>query len=348
MNKQLLAIALPALAGTASAHEATYQITATWYEPQTQPKNSIFEGSFVYDEDTHEVSGLTGMLSESMTGMGHGHGQRHVDGGGDMNWLSLTNQRRDLARHGPSAEPSPRCSRTRTPTPSRRIPSTSAPDGWTPGSGMGLYYGFPNPGANPGNAMRADLRAGRSLADLTTAQLNKIAYADCTGRHDGADLHDRHQRGGWGTVGRWTAFRTRRSSRQRCGPGTYALMLAGLRCTWGGPPPPVGRFGRLDAALTGHRRGTVVSPIGRCSRTRGRSAPPGRHRRDVRHPAGGAGGPVPRLVSAQVSTLDPVTIRGARVPTQPSLGATGPDPAALAARRGSTSRRALAGRHIPA
>lgn len=56
---------------------------------------------------------------------------------------------------------------------------------------------------------------------------------------------------------------------------------------------------------------------------------------------------VPRLVSAQVSTLDPVTIRGARVPTQPSLGATGLDPAALAARRGSTSDSARLLEDIP-
>lgn len=52
MKKQFLAIALAALAGTASAHEVTYNITATWFEPMTQPRDSIFKGSFVYDEHT--------------------------------------------------------------------------------------------------------------------------------------------------------------------------------------------------------------------------------------------------------------------------------------------------------
>lgn len=229
MNKQLLAIALAALAGTASAHEATYQITATWYEPQTQPKNSIFEGSFVYDEDTHEVSGLTGMLSESMTGMGMGMGKGMSMGGGDMNWLSLTNQLvtwHDMALGGTFAAVF-KNPNTNTFT---KDPLYLGTDGWTPGSGMGLYYGFPNPGANPGNAYALIFVPDDPLADLTTAQLNKIAYADCApGGMMGPTCMTGTSVEGWGTVGTMDGVPYSQVITAAVPePGTYALMLAGL------------------------------------------------------------------------------------------------------------------------
>ena len=44
-----------------------YRVVATWYEPQTQPNDSIFTGSFTLDSTTRSVSALSGTLTESMT-----------------------------------------------------------------------------------------------------------------------------------------------------------------------------------------------------------------------------------------------------------------------------------------
>jgi hypothetical protein len=76
------------------AQEVAYNITLTFYEPETAPENSIFVGSFDYDASTHAVTGLQGLLSESMTGPGTtpynpATGPGVSDG---MTWLSLNNQ----------------------------------------------------------------------------------------------------------------------------------------------------------------------------------------------------------------------------------------------------------------
>ena len=52
------------------AAQLTYNVTAIFYEPDTQPNNTIFTGTFVYDTTTQAISGLKGTLSESMTGDG--------------------------------------------------------------------------------------------------------------------------------------------------------------------------------------------------------------------------------------------------------------------------------------
>lgn len=57
-------------APAAQAARLTYTVTAIFYEPDTQPNNTVFTGSFVYDTTTHAISGLHGTLSESMTGDG--------------------------------------------------------------------------------------------------------------------------------------------------------------------------------------------------------------------------------------------------------------------------------------
>lgn len=71
MKRTLMAMALVAsfaAAPMAQAATSTYNITTTWFEPDTQPKNSIFTGSFTFDDVTHAVTNLTGTLTESMTG----------------------------------------------------------------------------------------------------------------------------------------------------------------------------------------------------------------------------------------------------------------------------------------
>jgi len=46
----------------------SYQIKATFFEPDTQPQDTIFTGSFTLNSTTLTVSGLSGLLTESMTG----------------------------------------------------------------------------------------------------------------------------------------------------------------------------------------------------------------------------------------------------------------------------------------
>lgn len=71
MKKAVIATALLtafAAAPVAQASTGTYNIVTTWYEPDTQPKNTIFTGSFSFDDVTHTVTNLQGSLTESMTG----------------------------------------------------------------------------------------------------------------------------------------------------------------------------------------------------------------------------------------------------------------------------------------
>lgn len=94
MKKRLLiAGALALLGGIQIAQAATYNITTTWYEPETQPRDSVFIGSFDYDAATHSVTNLQGLLSESMSGDAIAYNPASGPRGTDnMNWVPLTNQ----------------------------------------------------------------------------------------------------------------------------------------------------------------------------------------------------------------------------------------------------------------
>ena len=58
-------------AGSSAAATAsninTYNVVETFHEPMTQPNDSIFTGSFTYNSITQTVSNLTGSLTESMS-----------------------------------------------------------------------------------------------------------------------------------------------------------------------------------------------------------------------------------------------------------------------------------------
>lgn len=62
-------LSLIVAAPLAQASVKTYNVVTTWYEPDTQPKDSIFTGTFAYDDVTKQVTNLTGGLTESMTGV---------------------------------------------------------------------------------------------------------------------------------------------------------------------------------------------------------------------------------------------------------------------------------------
>jgi len=141
----------------------TYNITETFYEPQTQPSNTIFQGTFDYDSLTRTVTNLKGSLSESMTG--------------NTVWISLTNQLvswYDATLGGTFAA-------TFKNTNTNTFWTGTGGDGWSPAAGIavgGVYYGFPNSAANPQNAYALIFVPDNPLAALTQAQIDKLAYAD--------------------------------------------------------------------------------------------------------------------------------------------------------------------------
>jgi hypothetical protein len=146
----------------------TYNVVETIYEPMTQPKNSIFVGAFTFDSTTAAVSNLRGILSESMTGAQIAYPND------TMTWLSLNNQLSsvyDSTLGGLLVT-------TFLLTTTNTLWTGAGGDGWAPGTGSGMYYGFP--GTNPGNAYaRIFVNTANPTAALTQAQIDKLAYADC-------------------------------------------------------------------------------------------------------------------------------------------------------------------------
>ena len=165
------ALCLAASAQIAQAAIVTYNVKETFFEPDTQPKDTIFIGQFDFDNVANTVSNLQGVLSESMTGVS----------AATMNWLTLSNQLSAVydATLGGLLVTTFLNNNTNTLT---TMPMFNGTDGWSPGTGNGLYYGnmgMPM-GANAGNAYaRIFVNTANPLAALTQAQINKLAYADC-------------------------------------------------------------------------------------------------------------------------------------------------------------------------
>lgn len=152
-----------------------YNVVETFYEPDTQPNNSIFIGSFTLNATKGTVSNLRGILSESMTGGATGYPND------TMNWLTLDYQLSSLydATLGGLLVTTFRLNSTNTLL-------TQGGDGWMPGAGNWFYYGYTSTDAgvsNPGNAYaRIFVNTANPTAKLTQAQLDKLAYADCAPR----------------------------------------------------------------------------------------------------------------------------------------------------------------------
>jgi len=173
-----------------------YRVMATFHEPDTQPNDSIFIGTFRLNASAGAVSGLQGKLSESMTG---GPNPYPND---SMAWVPLTHQLSSLRVTLDGAEgwlvTTFRLDNTNT---LAQDPKYGGTDGWAPGSGMGLYYRYP--AANPGNAyVRIFVGWRDPTTALTQSQLDKLAYADCAQRGMmGATCMTGTSLAGYGTVG---------------------------------------------------------------------------------------------------------------------------------------------------
>lgn len=218
----------------AYAAASNYNITETFLEPETQPNNSIFKGSFTYDSSTHTISNLYGQLSESMTYAK------------DMVWLNLSNQL--VSWYDSSLGGTFAAVFKNTNTNTFYNPGGAGPrpvgggDYWSPQVGAdmgGIYYGFPKAANNPGNAYALIFVPDNPLAALTQAQIGKLAYADCVPTAAGGMLAGGGMMGavcmtgtslaGYGAIGTMAGYPVSEAITAAVPePETYAMMMAGL------------------------------------------------------------------------------------------------------------------------
>lgn len=174
-----------------------YRVVQTHYEPDTQPRDSVFTGSFAIDKLTGAVTELEGMLTESMTGSPN----LPVPGYG-MTLLPL--------KHQLSVVEAPELGGVLVTTfmfnHTNTLLAAGGGDGWAPGSGQGVHYGFP--GTNPGNAyVRVFINPADPTAPLTQAQIDKLAYADCApGGMMGAVCMTGTTVAGYGSIGTMSGY----------------------------------------------------------------------------------------------------------------------------------------------
>ncbi|MEI6226655.1 MAG: hypothetical protein WCS72_18070, partial [Deltaproteobacteria bacterium] len=151
-----------------------YDVVVVFREPDTQPNDSIFLGTYTFDASTGAVSGLRGRLSESMTGGSSPYPDdtmTWIDLGYPLSAIPVTLDGADgwlvtVFRLGVTDTLS-------------ADPKFGGTDGWEPGTGSALHWGFPGP--NPGNAyVRIFVDASEPATAPTSGQLAKIAYADCS------------------------------------------------------------------------------------------------------------------------------------------------------------------------
>lgn len=178
-----------------------YNIVETFHEPDTQPRDSVFIGSFTFNSSTSTVLNLHGLLSESMTGT------QLAYPADNMIWLPLNNQL--------SAVSDPVLGGVLVTTFLNNNTSTfstmAGGDGWSPQAGVdngGIYAGFPKLANNPGNAYAMIfVNTANPLAPLTPAQLAKLAYADCApGGMMGAACMTGTTVAGYGAVGTMSGY----------------------------------------------------------------------------------------------------------------------------------------------
>lgn len=215
---------------TAQAALVTYDVTETFMEPQTQPRNTIFTGSFTFDDVARTVSNLNGYLTQSMTGTGTGPEPYY-----DMSQIHLTNQLSSVpvTLDGVDGLLVTTFLNDNTNTFTTE-PAFGGTDGWEPGSGSALYDGFPG-GTNPGNAYAMIfVNTADPTAALTQGQIDMLAYADCT--PDGmmsSTCMTGTTEAGYGTIGSMSGYPISQSISP--GPlspvplpGSYILMISAL------------------------------------------------------------------------------------------------------------------------
>lgn len=217
MRKTFLISSLLSMIAGAPAAEASiipYDVAVTFYEPDTQPNNTIFMGSFTYDDAAHAVSNLHGVLTESMTG---------------TSTLALDYQLSSVY----DASLGGLLVTTFLKNSTNTLSTLDDGNGWAPGSGYGLYYGFS--GSNPGNAYAMIfVNTTNPLAPLTQAQIDRLAYADCApGGMMGATCMTGTTESAYGTVGTMSGYPVSQTITATAPePASCSMVLAGLGL-WG-------------------------------------------------------------------------------------------------------------------
>lgn len=218
---------LTAGAPAALAATISYDVVTTFFEPGTQPRNSIFKGTFDFDTVSGTVSSLRGCLTESMTGGGMGGMGGMSDPGCGMS-TGMTEIRLQHQLDVQSFSSGVLVTAFRNDSTST-LSTMGGGDGFTPGTGFGLYYGFP--GTNPNNAyVRIFVNTTDPTTPLTQAQIDKLAYADCApgGMMSGTCMTGTSVAGygALGTMGGYPVSQVVTMAVPE--PGTGLLMLAGV------------------------------------------------------------------------------------------------------------------------
>ncbi len=142
------------------------EVVETFTEPMTQPNDTIFTGTFTFDTTSKAVTNLRGSLTQAMTMMG------------PMTTVALTHQL--------SSAPVTLGGVSGLLVTTFALPTTDtfSPSGFAPGGTeyFGLLTGALNPAAGGvGNAYAMIfVNTADPTTDLLQAQLDKLAYADCT------------------------------------------------------------------------------------------------------------------------------------------------------------------------
>lgn len=164
-----------------------YDVVETFREPATQPNDTIFTGSFTFNSTTGVVSALAGNLTQSMTGgCASLAGCAGSYGSVPMTLVPLRHQLRSqpVVLGGVAGLLVTSFALTTTNT----FFTIAGSDGWSPSVGVdvgGVYFGFPtapNPASGGvGNAYAmVFVNTTDPTTPLTQAQINRLAYADCT------------------------------------------------------------------------------------------------------------------------------------------------------------------------
>ena len=142
---------------------SSYQITARWYEPDTQPNDSVFSGTFTLDSTAGTVSNLSGTLTESMTGS--------ANGSTPMTTVGLTHQLATAtASDGGFLVSSFALNTTQVFSPGGYADTTN-----------GLFYGYPSAynAATANSFVTVYINPANPQAALTMGQINWLVYGDC-------------------------------------------------------------------------------------------------------------------------------------------------------------------------
>ena len=161
----------PALVAAEAVAQGTvrYAIETTFFEPDTQPNNTIFTGTFDFNPQTKAVSNLRGLLTESMTG------PPMLNVPISYQLSTVPDNDRNDGKGGVLVT-------------SFALNTTNVfAEGGFAGNSQGLYYGFKqtprtlNPAAGGvGNAfITVYINPNDLTAPIPPAAINRLAYGDC-------------------------------------------------------------------------------------------------------------------------------------------------------------------------